>query len=112
MRFDALIRLLLASAIAVAAGVRVPAAAFRSQHVGRLLDGEGLFRAYCASCHGRTGKGDGPTARALKRPPPDLTLLAQRSGGRLSRERVAELALTEGQNVRLVPSRLRVFQNK
>jgi integrase len=37
---------------------------------------------YCASCHGRSGKGDGPTASALKIPPPaNLTTIAARNRG-------------------------------
>jgi mono/diheme cytochrome c family protein len=45
------------------------------------LDGRDLFQFYCASCHGRTGVGDGPVARALKSAPADLTGLARRNGG-------------------------------
>lgn len=43
--------------------------------------GPDLFRMYCASCHGRDGKGAGPTAAALKTAPPDLTTLARRRNG-------------------------------
>lgn len=35
--------------------------------------GEVLFRRYCASCHGVTGRGDGPAAAALSPRPTDLT---------------------------------------
>jgi mono/diheme cytochrome c family protein len=49
---------------------------------GGLMSGAELYAAYCASCHGATGKGDGPAAPALKVPPPDLTVLAKRNGGR------------------------------
>jgi mono/diheme cytochrome c family protein len=35
--------------------------------------GAALFPAQCARCHGATGKGDGPDARALPVPPADLT---------------------------------------
>ena len=38
-----------------------------------------IYRQYCASCHGLDGKGTGPSATALKTPPPDLTML-QKSG--------------------------------
>jgi cytochrome c553 len=34
--------------------------------------GRDLFEFYCASCHGRDGKGSGPVAPALKTPPPHL----------------------------------------
>ena len=45
------------------------------------LVGRDLFDSYCASCHGRSGRGDGPVATALKRPPADLTAIARRHGG-------------------------------
>ena len=41
-----------------------------------------MYANYCAVCHGTNGKGDGPAAAALKTPPPDLTLLAQKNGGK------------------------------
>ena len=50
--------------------------------------GSDLFGFYCASCHGRGGKGDGPVASALTRRPPDLTTLATRNGGRFPTDRV------------------------
>jgi mono/diheme cytochrome c family protein len=43
--------------------------------------GAAMYKDYCAACHGRTGKGDGPAAVALKSPVPDLTALSKRSGG-------------------------------
>lgn len=41
-----------------------------------------LYREYCAVCHDRAGKGDGPAADALKMPPADLTTLAASHGGK------------------------------
>jgi mono/diheme cytochrome c family protein len=41
--------------------------------------GKEMYVNYCASCHGITGKGNGPAAPALKVPPPDLTTLSRRS---------------------------------
>jgi len=38
--------------------------------------GQEMYRAYCASCHGVDGKGNGPAASALKARPTDLTRLA------------------------------------
>jgi mono/diheme cytochrome c family protein len=32
-----------------------------------------LYARYCAACHGREGRGDGPVAPVLYPPPPDLT---------------------------------------
>jgi mono/diheme cytochrome c family protein len=43
--------------------------------------GPELYTAYCASCHGKDGKGDGPAGKALKTSPPDLTGIAERNGG-------------------------------
>ena len=45
------------------------------------LSGADLFQFYCSSCHGRGGKGDGPVAASLKRPPPDLMTIAARHDG-------------------------------
>jgi mono/diheme cytochrome c family protein len=50
--------------------------------------GRDLFEFYCATCHGRDGKGGGPSAPALIVPPPDLTTIATRNGGIFSRARV------------------------
>ena len=47
----------------------------------RPVDGAGIFRTYCAACHGLDGRGNGPAARALKRELPDLTRLSHRNGG-------------------------------
>jgi len=43
--------------------------------------GKEMFDAYCASCHGQDGKGDGPAAPALKMPVTNLTTLAAKNGG-------------------------------
>ena len=45
------------------------------------LAGNDNFSSYCAPCHGRDGKGDGPVAPALTTPPADLTTLAMRNDG-------------------------------
>lgn len=45
------------------------------------LVGGDLFLAYCAPCHGRDGKGEGPVSPALRVPPADLTAIARRNGG-------------------------------
>lgn len=47
-------------------------------------DGAAMFKAYCAPCHGVTGKGDGPAAKALTPKPADLTEFAKRRDGKFS----------------------------
>ncbi len=44
--------------------------------------GKEMFKSYCAVCHGSDAKGNGPAAAALKTAPPNLTLLAQKNGGK------------------------------
>jgi mono/diheme cytochrome c family protein len=53
--------------------------------------GEYLYRTFCASCHGGAGQGDGPAARTLQRPLPDLTTIAVRSGGVFPRDTIARV---------------------
>lgn len=53
--------------------------------------GKEMFKAYCASCHGEKGKGDGPAAGALKTAPPDLTVLAKNNGGKFPADRVSSI---------------------
>ncbi len=45
------------------------------------MSGRDLFEFYCASCHGRDGRGGGPIASSLKTRPSDLTIMARRHGG-------------------------------
>jgi mono/diheme cytochrome c family protein len=51
--------------------------------------GAEMYKQYCAACHGKTGKGDGPAASALKQAPADLTTLAQRHDGKFPAAYVA-----------------------
>jgi mono/diheme cytochrome c family protein len=46
------------------------------------VSGEYIFKWYCAACHGKNGKGNGPAASELKVPPPDLTALSKRNKGK------------------------------
>jgi hypothetical protein len=50
-----------------------------------------LFADHCASCHGRSGQGDGPRAKELKRLPSNLTRLAEHNGWTFPADRVARL---------------------
>jgi len=51
--------------------------------------GHDMFMSYCASCHGKDAKGDGPAATALNVAPADLTALAKKNGGKFPSDRVA-----------------------
>jgi mono/diheme cytochrome c family protein len=43
--------------------------------------GRDFYLKYCASCHGKDGKGDGPVSPYLKVKPTDLTLLRKNNKG-------------------------------
>ncbi len=45
------------------------------------IEGKAMFDSYCAVCHGKAAKGDGPAAGALKKAPTDLTRISARNGG-------------------------------
>jgi mono/diheme cytochrome c family protein len=53
--------------------------------------GKDMFVSYCASCHGKDAKGDGPAANALKQLPADLTTLAKRNGGKYPTDKVTTI---------------------
>ena len=46
-----------------------------------LAEGERLFAANCATCHGANAEGSGPAASGLSTYPPDLTKIATRREG-------------------------------
>ena len=64
------------------------------------MEGKDLYLAYCASCHGTLGKGDGPVASALKGPLADLTTISKRNRGKFPREAVEKIILGEQKNAR------------
>ncbi|MBZ5665287.1 MAG: c-type cytochrome [Acidobacteriia bacterium] len=53
--------------------------------------GKEMFVSYCASCHGKDAKGDGPAATSLKSLPADLTGLAKRNGGKYPSDKVTSI---------------------
>jgi len=57
--------------------------------------GKEMFNSYCAVCHGKDAKGDGPAASAMKTTPTDLTGLAKSNGGKYPAAHVA--AVIKGQ---------------
>ena len=56
---------------------------------GRVEQGHVLYVAFCASCHGTTGEGDGPVASALSTRPSNLRLLSARYGSPLPEDQIA-----------------------
>jgi mono/diheme cytochrome c family protein len=56
--------------------------------------GEQMFNTYCAVCHGKGGKGDGPAASEFKIPPANLTLLSVNNNGKFPADHVAETIRT------------------
>lgn len=58
---------------------------------GKATRGAGMFRSYCASCHGTTAVGDGDIAQYLKVKPSDLTEIAKRNGGTYDVEQVMKI---------------------
>lgn len=54
-------------------------------------DGRALYMSYCATCHGTTGIGDGPMARAMTKPPKNLTLIKVRHGDSFPRAKIMSI---------------------
>lgn len=50
--------------------------------------GQAMYATYCAVCHGLSGKGNGPAARALTAVPTDLTRLATSHAGKFPQEHI------------------------
>jgi mono/diheme cytochrome c family protein len=72
------------------------------------IQGPNLYKAYCAACHGPSGKGDGPMAASLKTPPSDLTRISAKNGGmfplvKIRRIISGEEALPGGHGTRQMP---------
>ncbi len=51
--------------------------------------GRYLYALHCATCHGGSGLGDGPSGQALLYPPSDLTRVAERRGGVFAAAKIA-----------------------
>src|SRR5215472_152450 len=87
VRIFCLIALLLLSAACLSAQNTAPPQAGKTEikkvpaTYTNPTSGRQMYDAYCASCHGQGGKGNGPAAPALKTMPTDLTQLAMNNGG-------------------------------
>ena len=74
----------------------------RAQPTGRQVSlppdavpsGPVLYQQACATCHGDDGKGHGPAVVHLQNPPPDLTTLTKRHGGKFPYDYVSTVLLT------------------
>ena len=53
--------------------------------------GEELYQRFCASCHGESGRGDGPVASSLLTVVPDLTQISRRYGDRFPADQLREI---------------------
>lgn len=62
--------------------------------------GEEMFNTYCAVCHGKDGKGDGPAASEFKIPPTDLTLLTRNNNGKFPEAYIAQVIQTGPQEAK------------
>ena len=63
---------------------------------GAMVDaGRDFYVRYCASCHGKEARGDGPLANYLKQSPPDLTKIAARREGAFPSAEIAQIVRGE-----------------
>jgi len=67
-----------------------PAAASDQDRPANPFAGAKIFQKHCAACHGTDGRGHGPATVSQKRALPDLTLIAQRNGGKFPYQRVRD----------------------
>jgi mono/diheme cytochrome c family protein len=83
-------RLASATGVVLAVALHANGQTIKREPITPLADvsGGASFKAYCSVCHGISGKGDGPAAKALKVPPADLTQIARRSGGKFPTDRI------------------------
>ena len=89
-------------------GMRTPKANEHDPALIGSIRGDNLYQAYCSSCHGEDGKGNGPMSVWLKVQPSDLTRIAARNGGKFPLERVdriisGEEATPSGHGTRAMP---------
>jgi mono/diheme cytochrome c family protein len=59
--------------------------------LGEAAGGEVIYLRYCAACHGKGLKGDGPVASGLNKKPPDLSQLARGNKGVFPFDKVAAM---------------------
>jgi mono/diheme cytochrome c family protein len=88
------------TAIGTAAAALTIAAAIAGAQAPSVSGGDGsgreLFVAYCASCHGTSGRGDGPAADVFRTRPADLTKLAAKTNGIFAADTVSRVVAGRG----------------
>jgi mono/diheme cytochrome c family protein len=82
---------LLLKLTSVVASATIAVTAFAQGKSDQMGVGRREFGSNCATCHGVSGKGNGPVAEFLKKVPPDLTVLAQKNNGVLPMARLYEI---------------------
>jgi mono/diheme cytochrome c family protein len=80
------VTLALALPVVAAAQDKTPKVKLGPAPITNASDGGEMYQSYCATCHGKTGRGDGPAATALKMRPADLTQLTKTHPGGLSQK--------------------------
>lgn len=78
-----------------------------AQEVVVLTNGQREYHAYCATCHGAQGKGDGPMTTILTVVPADLTQLRKKNKGEFPSWRIYKIIdgrdLVRGHGARNMP---------
>ena len=84
---------LLLTALLIAAVAGAPRGTAQTPASKAAFNGQAIYEDYCAACHGRDGKGDGPAARALKTPPIDLTRISHNHSGKFPDADIKKIVL-------------------
>ena len=84
---------LLLAVLLIAATASAPPGAAQTPAGKAAVSGQAIYEDYCAVCHGRDGKGDGPAARALKTPPIDLTQVSHNHSGKFPDADIKKIVL-------------------